>query len=132
MYNHVLPCTAMYCHVLPCTAKSTYLYVLIRTFGHLSISIRTGTYRNVQPCKNSPNVRTSTYTMRVQGGTRRYIPVSTGTYHQPAVQDTRRLTLANLFFLERKRRSAAKLVEQSLGYYYLSKMELFCLRPQYA
>ena len=40
------------------------------------------------------------------------------------------LTSANLFFLERRMRSAAKRVEQSLGYGYLSKMEWFSLRPQ--
>ncbi len=40
------------------------------------------------------------------------------------------LTSANLFFLERKMRSAAKRVEQSLGYCYLSKIEWFSLRPQ--
>jgi hypothetical protein len=41
--------------------------------------------------------------------------------------------LANLFFfkLERKMRSAAKRVEQSLGYWYLSKMEWVSLRPQH-
>ena len=40
------------------------------------------------------------------------------------------LSSANLFFLERRMRSAAKQVEQSLGYGYLSKMEWFSLRPQ--
>ena len=40
------------------------------------------------------------------------------------------LTSANLFFLERRMRSAAKRVEPSLGYGYLSKMEWFSLRPQ--
>jgi hypothetical protein len=38
------------CHVLPRTAKSTYekstyLYVLIRTLGHLSVPVRIGMYR---------------------------------------------------------------------------------------
>jgi hypothetical protein len=37
--------------------------------------------------------------------------------------------LANLFFLERKMRSAAKRVEHSSGYWYQSKMEWFSLRP---
>ncbi len=41
------------------------------------------------------------------------------------------LTSANLFFLERRMRYAAKRVEQSLGYGYLSKMEWFSLRPQH-
>ncbi len=41
------------------------------------------------------------------------------------------LTLANLFFLERKMRSAAKWVEQSLGCWYLSRMEWFSLRPRH-
>ncbi len=40
------------------------------------------------------------------------------------------LTSANLFLLERRMRSAAKQLEQSLGYEYLSKMEWFSLRPQ--
>ncbi len=39
------------------------------------------------------------------------------------------LTLANLFFLERRMRS--KRVKQSLGYGYLSKREWFSLCPQY-
>ncbi len=39
------------------------------------------------------------------------------------------LSSANLFFLERRMRSAAKRVEQSLGYGYPSKMEWFSLRP---
>ncbi len=41
------------------------------------------------------------------------------------------LTSANLFFLGRRMRSAAKRVEQLSGYGYLSKMEWFSLRPQH-
>ncbi len=40
------------------------------------------------------------------------------------------LTSANLFFSGSKMCSSAKRVEQSLGYWYLSKMEWFCLRLQ--
>jgi hypothetical protein len=39
--------------------------------------------------------------------------------------------LKQYIFLERKMRSAAKLVEQPLGYWYLSKMEWFYLCPQH-
>ncbi len=41
------------------------------------------------------------------------------------------LTSANFFFVECRMRSAAKRMEQSLGYGYLSKMEWFSLRPQH-
>jgi hypothetical protein len=96
IYNHVLPYTAMYCHVLPCTAKRTYLYVLIRTVGHLSIPVRTGMYqsRYVLQChakiyqKYVPVLTTQEY-KTVQGGTYRYIPVSIAIHQVYRIPDGR-------------------------------------------
>jgi hypothetical protein len=92
MYNHVLPCTAMYCHEqLPCTAmysQSTYSVVLVRTFGHLSVPVRTGMHLYEMSCENLPKVHIGTYTTRVQGGTYWYILVCTvmpGMYHHTPV-----------------------------------------------
>ncbi len=72
--------------VLPYTPKRTYLYVLVHTFGHLSVPVHTGMYWYVLPCENLPKVRSSTYTIRVHCSKRRYIPVRTGTSsHTPGV-----------------------------------------------
>ena len=55
----------------------TYMYVRVRTFGHLPVLVRTGIYRPVPSCDIFQVVRTGTYDSIVQVGTYRYVPVRT-------------------------------------------------------
>jgi hypothetical protein len=47
------------------------------------------------------------------------------------IKNLKQFNFGQSVFLERRMRSAAKRVEQSWGYGYLSKMEWFPLRPQH-
>jgi hypothetical protein len=84
MYRHVLPYTmiefCMYYHVIPCTAmhsdrqsKVLYVYLLVRTFGTLSVLVRTGMCCHAQIMK-------STYQYVHMKRTYRYVLVRTSMY----------------------------------------------------
>ena len=64
---------SMYRLVPPCTVTDTKKYVLVRTFGHFSVLVRTGTYWYV-PLYKILEKYVLVCTIRT------YIPVHTGTY----------------------------------------------------
>ncbi len=57
--------------------------------------------------------------------------LSVRAFKMSKTKNLKRSNFGQSVFLERKMRSAAKRVEQSLGYWYLSGMEWFSLRPRH-
>jgi hypothetical protein len=66
----------MYRHVPPYTVIDTEKYVLVRTFGNLSIPVRTGTHQYVPACtifQRYVPVCTIEEYVQVHAGTYRYV-----------------------------------------------------------